>query len=294
MERKTINGTFNKDHGEVAVIFGISSDMAFALANVLFGLRRHSPELLQHVIVYHDGLSDDDKNTLLLIAPCQFKIYNPDFPGGKPVICPEYFNTYTLNMFARYEGFRLLDEYDAVIWFDVDILINSNVAILLDIVAKHDEGIGMCLENRDWFKFGDNFIKEVPGYDMGSPTFNSGLLVLTRDLKNAKDIYPWLYNATVEYAEYLRWPDQGILNIMLKKFQIIPTCLPSDIFNRNPAGDSDGKAVIVHSYGPKKFWNNPGYYIKYPQWQDNHKKWSVIRERRQSQNSQPIVSVVIP
>lgn len=278
----------------IAVIFGISSDMAFALANVLQGLKQHSIKLIKNVIVYHDGLSDADKKALLTIAPCRFEEYIPPFSADELSIAKEHLNAYTMNMFARYEGFRLLKEYDAVIWFDVDIIIMRDVTELLNLVYKGGEGIGMCLENRDWFKLGDNFVRPFPGYDMGSPTFNSGLLVLTRDLKNADEIHKWLYMATVKYADYLRWPDQAILNLMLKEFHLIPAALDSNVFNRHPNVDHDSGAAIIHAFGPNKFWNYPDWFTKYPQWQQNHKKWSRIRRAFHLSQTRPIVSVVIP
>ena len=62
-----------KNKKELAIVFGITSDYDFALANVLIGIKKHFNYKNEYdIIVYHDGLNEEIKETLNKIMPCTF------------------------------------------------------------------------------------------------------------------------------------------------------------------------------------------------------------------------------
>ncbi len=278
----------------VALLFGITGDHTFALANILIALKRHCPRFWRQIIVYHEGLGDTDKAALSEIESCEFIHYEPNFK--KNAAFNEWaMNMYSMLMFARYEAFRLIgeNEYDAVLWSDVDVLIRGDISPLVKPGAI--PSIGFTLAKYEDATLEDCFFSQIPDYDATGPMFNSGLMVVNRDLREkCHEIYKWLNEKTGEYAQYLKWPDQGMLNLMLRKFKIIPTRIDLDMYHKHPYWDADKTSVIVHSHGPEKFWNWPDYWKKYPEWRKNHRKWIRIRRKYQTQNEIPVVSVVIP
>lgn len=276
---------------KVALLFGITNDHAFALANVLQGIRKHSPRFWRKVIVYHEGLSEYDQAALCKIEPCEFVRYEPPFMKNAS-FSKWALNMYSMLMFARYEAFRLLDEYDAVLWSDVDVLIRGDISALVKPGAV--SGIGMTLSKREDATLMNCFFTPVPGFDMDAGMFNSGIMVVTRELKNHHELYSWLNDKTIEYAPYLKWPDQGMLNLMVAKFDLQTTFIDLDRYHKHPFWDRDGASVIVHSHGPEKFWNFPDFWCKYPEWRRNHKKWLATRKECQPTPVEPLVSVVIP
>lgn len=58
---------------ELAIVFGITKDLDFALANVLIGIKKHFKYKNKYdVIVYHDGLNSSTQDMLNTIMPCTF------------------------------------------------------------------------------------------------------------------------------------------------------------------------------------------------------------------------------
>ncbi len=301
----------NNDAPKIAMIFGISRQLVFALANTLLGLKKYSPALLEHVIVYHDGLADADMQALREICPCEFRCYQCDAITG---VDPKSIASYSLLMFAHYECFNLLHDYDITVWNDVDILVQGDITS--GILAAAESGLGMCPVPREEFTNRDNFKKDVPGYDMGATLYNSGILIVSRKLVRWQEIYQWLLTATTQYAAYLEWPDQGVLNLMLQQFRISPYPLELAIYCRHAyatlttqlgeymarrekritaeRSNKPLKPLIVHAYGPQKFWDFPPYFMGFTEWSDNNREWSKLRAKYLPQNFEPEVSIVIP
>ena len=111
------------------IVFGATGNMAFALGNVLIGLKKHSPDLKTDLIVYEQGISDKDKNILNSILPCDCRKYKFPYPG---YLANETLNKFSELTFARFECFNLLDEYKKVLWLDIDTLIKSDISGLFN------------------------------------------------------------------------------------------------------------------------------------------------------------------
>ncbi|MDR1398160.1 MAG: glycosyltransferase [Desulfarculales bacterium] len=296
---------------KIALIFGVSTGFTFALANTLLGFKKYSPNILENTIVYHDGISDTEQNLLNQITPCNFILYN--FSDTDMRISNEISVTYTAMMFAHYECFKLLAEYDVVIWNDVDILVQGDITDMVMEAAK--AGLGMCPVPRKWFINAHNFTKPVPGFNMNSDLYNSGILVVSKNLPNWENMYRWLHDATIAYGDYLKWPDQGILNLLLQKFSIHPYPISLGEYCRHPYYELESiiakenfikrktitdlaiqqnSAKIIHSYGPEKFWNSPLYFMGFPEWRENNKKWTLMLAMNFSSSHTPAISVVMP
>ena len=88
--------------------------------------------------------------------------------------------------------------------------------------------------------------------------------------KVLNEITNYCYIKTTEHAKELYLPDQAIINLAIKHFNIAPKEL-SMIFN-TPASLSTKilkKATIIHSTGHRKFWNYyyfDEFYKYYKQW----------------------------
>ena len=79
-----------KEKKELAIVFGITKDLDFALANVLIGIKKHfSYKNKFDIIVYHDGLSEEIKSMLSNIYPCDFQYR---LPGQRACLIPRWKN----------------------------------------------------------------------------------------------------------------------------------------------------------------------------------------------------------
>ena len=93
-----------KSKKDVAIVFGITSNYAFALANVLIGMKNHCDLFWDDIIVYHDGISEEEQGLLNQILPCKFILFD-DSLFNDEAIHAEGLKGYSLLTFARFECF---------------------------------------------------------------------------------------------------------------------------------------------------------------------------------------------
>jgi len=248
---------------EFAIVLGATGNMAFALANVLIGFKKHNHVLDADIIVFEQGISEKDKNLINSILPCQFFKYK--FPAQNSDFTEDCLNRFTHLSFSRYECFRLLDKYKNVLWLDIDILIQGDISGILDYT---ESGIALI---QDGSKVKVNFTQEIPGYDLECKMRNAGVMFVNDKLENNNEIADWCYKKTIELAPYLTFADQGIINIMLQEFNLNAQKL-SGYYNCHPEYKKAPDAFIIHTFCPEKFWN----YYDNQEWNDNHRKWIKI------------------
>jgi len=247
---------------ELGIVFGATGNMAFAVANVLIGLRKtNSFNLKFDIIIFHDNITEKDQAILNSILPCKFLIY--EFPiRDLSGFNMNFFNQFTRLAYSRYECFNLLNEYKKIIWLDIDVLIQDRIDGLLDYCST---GMGILPGE----KVGSLFFKPVFNFDMDKKGYSTGTIVLQDNLPNYDKLAPWCYEKTHNLAEYLYLPDQGIVNLMIQDFLLEVQEIDVKKYCCHPTDKDYKNAIIVHSYYPEKFWNF--YNIK--RWNENNKEW---------------------
>jgi len=250
---------------ELAIVFGITSNLTFALGNVLIGLKKYSPHFADEIIVFHDGIIANNKKILNSIIPCRFIDY--EFPIKDTSMFYQFsINHFSKLAYSRYECFYLLNEFKKVIWLDVDILIQKDISGL----EKFGEtGFGILAPLAKDFKIIDQFLKPLDHYDMGRKAYSSGTLILQDNLVNFDKMKDWCYEKTIEYADRLYLPDQAILNLLIQEFDIKVSEINLENYCCHPHQKNRKNAYILHSYWPEKFWN----FHPVKEWYENYEQW---------------------
>jgi len=247
------------DKKELLIVFGATGNMTFALANVLLGLKKHSPNIEADYLVYEQGISENEKALLAKILPVKFSRY--EFPQ-KGHLTPETLGKFSELTFSRFECFKQLEFYKKVLWLDIDILIQKDINPLLSEASTGISLLGNC-------KAGDDFTITVKGLEPDKENFNAGVMYLQEVLPYYQELSDWCYAKTIEYAPYLRSADQGIINLMIKERCLDVHRLHYN-YNFNPAyGNNGSGAAILHTFCPEKLWN----YWDYKEWNENNKIW---------------------
>ncbi len=246
---------------ELAIVFGITPNLTFALANVLEGLKEHFKGNIDEVIVYHSGIIDNDKKLLNNILPCVFIDYKPFYEYKK---LNEYGKINFSNMaFSIYECFSLVSNFKKVIWLDIDILIQDDFSEIIE----SDKHLSILQNN---IPNSSNFSEPIEGYDMEIPIYGTGTVVFNNSIKNPEELTKWCYSKSLELAEKLIYPDQGIINLLLQEFNLDVEPLDMAIYAGHPSHKKYLKnAKIIHAYSPMKFWN----YWNMSAWNKHYKKW---------------------
>ncbi len=249
-----------------AIILGATSNLSFALAVALKGLKRHNADLLKRadVIVYYQNMDQTHRQALNRIVPCRFVEYHfPHMEGMRPHILRDYGEM----TFVRYECFRFLKQYEYVLWLDADILVQGDISGML---AQIPHGIGFRREYYDE-RVRVNFTQDIPGYKMNAPHYNAGIMAAGNKLPGKMDqLSDWCYQKTEEISPSLYYPDQGILLLMCEHFKL--TIDPLDEKYNCEArrcAPALRKAAIVHAVGHRKFWK----YYYFDEWYQMYREW---------------------
>lgn len=272
---------------KVALVFGITFNFTFALANTLIGLKKYNNKFWNDIIIYHDGINKKDMEDINKILPCIFIKFSDEYSFNN--IPKEAREKYSEACFYRYACFNLLKNYKSVIWNDVDILIQNSIKDLL----KYGKKSGFAATKAIYpFMVENNFYELIDNYNMFVPMYNSGIIVLHDNLKNYENAFKWLIDKTVEYSNLLRWPDQGIINLFLQEFNIIVDEIDIDKYCCHPTLLNKSKsAAIIHAYGDQKFWTSFEYKREYPEWNENNSLW--LKINKNDNQKKPLVSCIM-
>jgi lipopolysaccharide biosynthesis glycosyltransferase len=232
---------------DMAITLGASGNMAFAAANVLMQLKKYSPNLANDVIIFQQGMSEKDMRLMQTIMPCRFIEYE-----FKRDIDEKYIGRFTPVAFSRYDCFDMLDEYRKILWLDIDILIQKDITEMCS-----DTSTGACFSQGYypvWTVFKKKF--DCP-YDLDRNYYDSGTFIIQdkiQDVPRYREITNWLYDKTIEYAQYLHLPDQGVINLMLQEFNLDITPLNREAYVCHPTHEMAKDAVsftltVVRSSG---------------------------------------------
>ncbi|MCW3184592.1 hypothetical protein OJO68_16585 [Escherichia coli] len=114
----------------LAIVFSGTSNLTFAMANVIIGIKKHSPNLEFDTIIYHDGINKEEQTRLNKITPTLFEFYtsNEYLLNLKET---ENIQKYSIMSFAIYEIFNLLKKYKKVIYLDSDLLVQKDITPML-------------------------------------------------------------------------------------------------------------------------------------------------------------------
>ena len=251
---------------EQAVVLGATANITFAPANVLIGIKKHSPDLEADFIIFHKNISQKDMDLINSIVPCQFIDY--DFP----IYDISKFNEtaiskYTKLAYSRYECFSMLKDYRKVLWIDIDTLVQKDISELLNVDCKN--GIAMF---KDVIPLKNTFTDKITNlnleYDLVINSFNTGVILFQDNLPHYEELAEWNYKKTYELSEYIFLADQGIINLALQEYGIRATEL-DEKFNCHPNKKIVKDAVVLHTYSKEKFWN----FYQNKEWDENYKRW---------------------
>lgn len=246
---------------QAAFVLGVTSNLDYALANVIIGIDKHIKNIDYDIVVYEQGFDEKTKNAVNKIHDTKFVSYKfpVDFNSQN-----KQFERYTSLSFSIYECFNLLKEYKQVVWLDCDILIKKDFSQII----KTNNGISICPEDGT---VGGHLMKNLDEFNMNAREYNSGIVFFSDDIRDYERLANWCYQKTVEYSEFLDCPDQTILSILFDYFNIT-TRLISHLYNCMPFAKDREDAYIIHTNGVAKPWNS--WYFR--EWEENNKKWEKL------------------
>ncbi len=268
------------------------------MGNILVQLNDTNKGLFDEALIYYDTITEKDKEVMSSIMPCRFIKFDYELPNEVKAL--PAFEKFSSLMFARYYMFDMLDEYETVTWIDTDVLITGSLQDVIEkakingMAANFEDPINKSYKTTDIVK--TSFSMPINNYDMNRYNMSSGLITIADTLENYEKMTKWCFEKTIEYAEYLSLPDQGILNILIQEFNIdVASVGENGAYCFYPSYNRDAsKAKIVHAWGARKFWKSWYLYNKFPDWKKYYEKWVSMGGSDFFGEIKPDISVVIP
>lgn len=249
---------------KVAIVMSGTSNLAFAMANVLIGLEKYSRNFASEVIIFHKGMSNEDQQCLRKLATCRFIEYaGHESINNLPTT--DNIQKYSIMSFAIFEIFSFLEEFENVIYLDADLLLQKDISGILDYgpVAM---GSGRLTINEACGS------KPLPDTST-TIAKSSGVVIINDQLTNYETLTEQCYLHTAKLWYTLVFPDQAILNLVLNLNDVTINDLPPT-YNTGKVNKNLHAAAIVHTQGGKsKFWNNGVSNIMFPEWNRNNELW---------------------
>lgn len=251
---------------KIAVVTGVTKDIAFAAANIYMSIVKYAPDLEFDFIVYHQGIAADDRKIFNSFKNFFLKLYS--YPHVKSTIESSR-GRYSDLAFSKFEIFSLLDNYEAVLWIDADISVQGDISPLFEYGP-----IGFATSSPNYFvRVVNNFTQPVEGYDMERQSINSGVIVVTQGLDSPHALKEWCYEQTAQLGGVLKYADQGIFALLLQAKNLGEDIFPTALYNANIAHQDSHGAILAHANGPEKFWANGMVCLAFPEWWRMHQKW---------------------
>lgn len=256
-----------------AVVTGGSKNIIDYIGTLAINIREISPEICDELVVLHDGISEEDIKRLNSIFPTKAIKYKCPVAKLKLLLNPviRYFSPM---VFSKIECFRLLKEYDAVTWIDYDMILKKDISELLEhpndyrLIMNHDVPLKNMLKGN---YAGEEFATK---YDMNHPSMVAALFSLKKNPDTDYDaLCDFYYSKLQKLSKYLYLPEQALITMMIQEFGLKYDEIDETIYNVHPDKDNEN-AKILHSYGPKKFWNG----ISNPQWDKYYAKWQETKQ----------------
>lgn len=248
-----------------AIFFAASDDYSFALANVIMGLKRYSPDLMNrcNIIVYHDDLCE--RNRKLLASLHEHIIFEEMiFPlSWQKILSDEVTQQWGNYVIAKLFGFRLIEKYEKALFLDVDMLIRGDISDLFSLTEE------MAWRNvLGWSLPFDGRL--VPGGNGGLILFSSELLKYHITDQDIADLYGKVKDI------HRGGTDERILTALAVRNGIKVHILDRDLYN-TPTYYVTQETKILHFLDYKgictKPWKNPAAYVYFTDWAENYREW---------------------
>ena len=100
--------------GKNCIAFGITQDMAFAVANIILSIEKKSPNLVDNYVIFYESDSPIKASEQKILSCISDKIIfrHLDFKLKKNAGTENFFKKYTQLCFAKFKLFDLAKEYD--------------------------------------------------------------------------------------------------------------------------------------------------------------------------------------
>lgn len=262
-----------------AIVFGITDSLYFALGTMLVGFMAHHPDFDGTFVVFHESLSEERQAVLRRIHPSiSFRQFDRQVVSDRLAEFADAKRTektiarYSHFYFAKFEIFDLLDEFDKVLWLDVDILPRARIDEIWNYEHFAWRETSVATQRRQQAHY-DAYVEQTKPHDFKSP--NGGVIAVDRRVRSLGEVstrraYHWFLDLSAKFDTHQG--DEFTNYLMAATIGAAVTPLPVT-YNHPIDMRLADQAKLVHSVGSRKFWNDESYRLAFPDWWMWHRAW---------------------
>jgi lipopolysaccharide biosynthesis glycosyltransferase len=263
MDLKNRNKSDSESQHSLAVAIGVTGDLVFAAAVAILNFQEKHPGIPIKYIIYSDRFSKSDLSAInLLDLDIDLVKYKPQvgFVSLWQSKAIAYFSPLVL---SKFEIIELSKKFDTVVWLDYDIVIRRSFSHLLH---RCDFDISFMNSRHP---ISTAFTKLPEGLDGLKEGMSAGLLIVNSTFPDREKVTTWLYENFTQYSNDVFFPEQAIFDLYLSRNNPRIHVLSPDEFAALPGSKEARSATILHSYGPRKFWDGVDNF----DWSDRYEYW---------------------
>lgn len=261
-----------------AFVTGGTNNQFFAMATLAINLQRICKNMADELIIFTEqDVAPEEQKKVNSIFPTIFILYESPFENLNSLNA-ESLRNFSKMVFCKYECFKLLDEYETLIWTDYDVVILKSMDELKKQFNQHGDIVhAKFLESNiiagkfDYKLYWHNYREVLSEMNISAKAMAAGLFVLYDTFPNYNEFYTECINLTIKYAEWLILPEEAVISVLLDKHKIKWESLNEHIWACHPRLDSpDEETKILHAAWHPKFWedglNNELWNNMYEEW----------------------------
>lgn len=249
-----------------AVCIGVTSDLAFAAGVTMLNYSKFHDTVGTTFHIFSDSRLTHTKRALQRAGlDVRITKFRPPVPWLS-LWSARSIGFFSPLVLSKFEIFNLLAEFRSVLWLDYDILIQKPLNDL-EISGKYDAAYMLSGHSAN-AAFSDKPVSEaLPELGM-----SAGLIKMSDSFPSHNRAAAQLYAAFTQYAKILYFPEQGCFDLYLHGTNFRYKELQGSEYSCFPDTAESKNAVILHSFGSKKFWNG----VDDENWNALYREWLAL------------------
>lgn len=263
-----------RNQHEVAVAWGVSRDLVFAVGTSLLNFQEHhqdSEETISYFIYSNGWKKGDELPFSRMDLDITLYEYSPPI-RPQTLLREKVFAYFTPLVLSKFEVLHQSKIFGTTVWLDYDIYIRAPI-----LEALKNSRTGTLMSFMNGGKLEDAFIgQRIPHEDQHPKHLSFGMSaqIIVVSKTEPQQSSRWLsdlYSFVEKYPNRLYLPEQAAFNWLINQEGIAYEVIDRDIFGLHPK-DSGPASLVEHCYGPKKFWSGE----KHAGWESFFKKWLLL------------------
>ncbi|MBR1714949.1 MAG: glycosyltransferase family 8 protein [Treponema sp.] len=262
-----------------AFVTGGTSNQLFAMAVLAINISKICPEMADELVVFTDKEIDKaEQARFQKIFPTRFIVYRSPF-ANMDNLNEGALRNFSKMVFCKYECFKLLNEYESVIWTDYDVVIKKDFSEILQRDNSKSEQVHAKFLSSDTIiagKFSPSLYwhdctKVLSEMNILHTAISTGLFVLIDSFPNFEEFYEKCISMTEKYAAHLRLPEEGVISVLFDKSCLKWENLPLQVYACHPLKNAiSADTKILHAASHPKFWEEG---LENNDWNKNYDEW---------------------